>query len=163
VFGDEWWYKNLQMSEATFGVLCDQLRPYIQKTTTKYHFAVSFDKQIAVTIWRLTTNIEYRTNATLFGLGILTVCTVVCKTTAAVTQHLLPLYVQMPSEDQLREIVREFETLWGFAQVAGAINGTHILILKPIEYPSDYYNQKGFYSILMQELWIYKVVLSMST
>jgi len=31
----------------------------------------------------------------------------------------------------------------GLPQVAGAINGTHIPIIKPQDNPSDYYNQKG--------------------
>ena len=56
----------------------------------------------------------------------------------------------MPSQERLREIVQEFETLWGFPQVAGAIDGTHIPILKSTECPSDYYNRKGFYSIVIQ-------------
>ena len=150
VFGDGWWYENLRMSKATFVVLCNQLKPYIQKTITKYRMLVSVDKQIAVTIWHLATNTEYKTISTLFGIGISTVCIIVCNTTCAVTQHLLPLYVQMPSQKRLREIVQEFETLWGFPQVAGAIDGTHILILKPTECHSDYYNRKGFYSILIQ-------------
>ena len=111
---------------------------------------VSVDKQIAITIWHLATNTEYRTVSTLFGIGISTICIIVCNTTRAVTQHLLPLYVQMPSQERLREIVQEFETLCGFPQVAGAIYGTHIPILKPTEYQSDYYNRKGFYSILIQ-------------
>ena len=34
VFGDGWWYENLRISKATFGVLCNQLKPYIQKTIT---------------------------------------------------------------------------------------------------------------------------------
>ena len=42
------------------------------------------------------------------------------------------------------------ENLWGFPQVVGAIDGSHIPILKPIECPSDYYNRKGFYSLLLQ-------------
>ena len=56
----------------------------------------------------------------------------------------------MPSQERLREIVQEFETVWSFPQVAGAIDGTHIPILKPTECPSDYYNRKGFYSIVIQ-------------
>lgn len=111
---------------------------------------VPVDKQIAVTIWHLATNIEYRTIAALFGIGISTVCTIVCNTTRAITQHLLPQYVQMPSRGRLREILQEFETLWGFPQVVAALDGTHIPILKPTECPSDYYNRKGFYSILIQ-------------
>ena len=75
---------------------------------------------------------------------------IVCNTTCAITQHLLPLYVQIPSQERLREIVQEFETLWDFPQVAGATDGTHIPILKLTECPSDHYNRKGFCSILLQ-------------
>ena len=56
----------------------------------------------------------------------------------------------MPSQGRLRETLQEFETLWGFPQVVAALDGTHIPILKPTECPSDYYNCKGFYSILIQ-------------
>ena len=122
-FGDEWWHENLRMSKATFGVLCDKLRPHISKEVTKYHLPVAVDMQVAVTIWHLATNIEYRTIAELLGLGISTVCTIVCRTTSAITHYLLPLNVQIPSESRLREIIQEFETLWGFPQVAGAIYG----------------------------------------
>ena len=77
-------------------------------------------------------------------------CNIVLKTCRVMAQQLLPKYVCIPDEDRLKEIVDEFEHLWGFPQVAGAIDGTHIPILKPKESPSDYYNRKGFYSILMQ-------------
>ena len=93
---------------------------------------------------------EYRTIAALFGLGVSTVCTIVLKTCDVIAKHLLPHYICMPNEQKLQEIVDEFENLWGFPQVAGAIDGSYIPILKPKESPSDYYNRKGFYSILVQ-------------
>ena len=101
-------------------------------------------------LWRLATNTEYRTIAALFGVGILTVCSIVHKTAQIVAEFLLPKYVCIPPEDKLKEIVAEFESLWGFPQVVGAIDGTHIPILHPQEIPSDYYNWKNFYSIIMQ-------------
>ena len=33
----------------------------------------------------------------------------------------------------------------GFSQVAGAIDGSHIPILRPDGIVSDYFNQKGYY------------------
>ena len=43
-----------------------------------------------------------------------------------------------------------FETTKGFPQAVGAIDGTHIPIIRPEQSPADYYNRKGYYSILMQ-------------
>ena len=41
---------------------------------------VSVEEQIAVTAWKLTTNVEYRTLASLFGLGGSTVGEIVVET-----------------------------------------------------------------------------------
>ena len=53
-------------------------------------------------------------------------------------------------------MVQGFETCWGFPQVAGAIDGSHVPIIKPLESASDYYNRKGFYSIILQGLVDYR-------
>ena len=37
-----------------------------------------------------------------------------------------------------REVVDGFEVQWGFPQVAGVIDETHIPIICPVENPSDY-------------------------
>ena len=47
-------------------------------------------------------------------------------------------------------IVNGFETRWGFPQCVGAIDGSHIPIASPQEYPADYYNRKGWHSIVLQ-------------
>jgi len=62
----------------------------------------------------------------------------------------MPKYVNLPSEERLKEITEEFETLWGFPQVIGATDGSHISILKLIKSASNYYNRKRFYSIILQ-------------
>ena len=83
----------------------------------------------------------------MFGIGISAVCETVYKTCQAIAKILLPRYVKLPQEEQVSEIIEEFKTLWGFPQT---IDGSHIPILKPQECPSDYYNRKGFYSIIVQ-------------
>ena len=47
--------------------------------------------------------------------------------------------------DVLAETVRVFEERIGFSPAAGVIDDTHIPTIRP-----DYYNRKGFYSLVMQ-------------
>ena len=105
---------------------------------------------LSVTLWRLATNAEYRTIASLFGLGISTVGNIVLETCQAIAKFLLPRYVKFPSPQMLKEIITGFEVLWGLPQTVGAVDGSHIPILKPVECASDYYNRKGYYSIILQ-------------
>ena len=41
-----------------------------------------------------------------------------------------------------------FETCLGFPQAAGAIDGLHMPIIHPDRNASDYYNRKGYYSVM---------------
>ena len=75
---------------------------------------VPVDTQLAVTIWRLATNIEYRVISAWFGLGISTICTILNKTCSVISQQLLPKYVHMPWEQKLKDVVDEFLSLWDF-------------------------------------------------
>ena len=109
------------------------------------------EERVAVTIWKLATNVEYRTLAQLFGLGKVTVGNIVVETCHAISMHLLPKYVQIPTGNRLKDIVDGFEMSWSFPQAAGAIDGSHIPIVRPQESASDY-NWKGYYSIIMQGL-----------
>ena len=38
----------------------------------------------------------------------------------------------------------------GFPQVSGAIDGTHVPIVAPQESTADFYNQKGYCSVVVQ-------------
>ena len=113
---------------------------------------MTVEERVAVTVWKLATNIEYRTLAGLFGLGRSTVGKIVVETCHAIATHLFSIYVFIPSGEKLKEVVDGFEEFWGFPQVAGAIDGTHIPIIRPDESASDYYDRKEYYSIIMQGL-----------
>ena len=85
-------------------MLCTELGPYVRKHVTRMKFPVAVDKQAAVTIWRLATNIEYRTVSALFGLGISTVCTIVNRACYTISRYLIPKYVGLPQGHKLKEI-----------------------------------------------------------
>lgn len=150
---DDWWKQNFRMSRNTYNIVCSELRPHLEKQVTCLRLPISVEERVAVTIWKLATNIEYRTLSALFGLGrsILT-GQIVMETCQAISTHFLPRYVQIPQGDLLKEIVEGFEVCWGFPQTARAIDGTHITIIRPLNSASDYYNRKCFYSVIVQAL-----------
>ena len=85
--GTSWWKQNLRMSQDTFNIICNEWCPYIQKKWTNMRSPVSVEEWIAVTAWKLATNVEYRTLASLFGLGRSTVGEIVVETCEVVTTY----------------------------------------------------------------------------
>ena len=150
LFRDKWWKDNLRMTQDSFEVLVTELRPLIEKKDTHMRKAVGVEERIAVTIWKLATTVEYQTLAALFGLGRSMVGKIVLETCQAIATKLFPRYVCIPQGNMLREVVDGFEKRWGFPQVAAAIDGSHIPIIRPVDSASDYFNRKQFYSIIPQ-------------
>ena len=65
--------ENLRMSASTFQAIVTRTGPAISRQDTQLYIrkAIPVNIHIAVTIWRLATNAEYRTLSHLFSLGML--------------------------------------------------------------------------------------------
>ena len=135
------------MSHSTFMYLCDKLQSGIEKQNTIMRRAISTEKRVAIMLWFLATGTDYRTIGHLLGVSKSTVCVVTKVVCAVIVKHLLPEYIKIPTGTALKVVIDGFKDDLGFPQCAGAVDGTHI---PPQEYPADYYNRKGWHSILMQ-------------
>ena len=51
--------------------------------------------------------------------------------------------------EEWEEKARDFQEVWNFPHAIGAIDGKHIRVKCPLGGGSEYYNYKGFHSILM--------------
>ena len=84
---------------------------------------------MAVTLWKLATNVEYRTLAQLMVIGRSTACEIVNSVSEAITCHLLSRYISSPIDEvEVQEVMDECEGKTGFPQVIGAIDGCRIQI-----------------------------------
>ena len=138
-FGNNWWRENLRLSQSTFNIICTELHPFISRRDTILRACISVEERVAITIWKLATNIEYRSNRTLselFGVGKSTVCEIVNDTYQQIVINLLPKYVNIPKGERLKEVLDGFETTKGFPLAVGAIDGTHIPIIRPEQSPA---------------------------
>jgi hypothetical protein len=60
--------------------------------------------------------------------------------------HLLKKIVTLPNEHWFCEMAREFEALHDIPYIVQASNGSHILILTPVNGGEDCYYLKSFHS-----------------
>ena len=86
--------------------------------------AIPAEQRVALTLWFLPTNADYRTIGHLFGVSKSTV-RVTKDVCAAIVSILLPKYIRIPAD--LKDVVEGFKHKWGFPQCAGAVDGTHQL------------------------------------
>ena len=140
------------MQHSTFSYLCKKLRPAIIRQNTHLRKAISVEQRVAITLWCLATPCEYRTVAHLFGVARSTVCTIVHDTCLAITNSLLKIYISFPTGESLKTVINGFEHKWGFPQCVGAIDGCHVPISAPLMNHTDYYNRKGWYSMIIQAI-----------
>ena len=149
-FSPKDWLENFRMSKDTFLYLCDRLRSTICKKDSNMRKAITVDHRVAVTVWTLATPCEYRTIGHLFGISRSSVCKIVHETCEAICNVLLQEYIRFPKSNELETTIRRFEQKWGVPQCVGAIDGSHIPVCAPANMHTDYYNRKGWYSMLVQ-------------
>ena len=57
--------------------------------------------------------------------------------------------IKFPVGEELK-VVNEFNEMWRFLNCGGVINGCCIPIIASTELHSDYYNRKGWFSMILQ-------------
>ncbi|XP_024121281.1 protein ANTAGONIST OF LIKE HETEROCHROMATIN PROTEIN 1 [Oryzias melastigma] len=150
-FTDTQWVQNFRMTQETFTYLCARLRPAMEKKNTNFRACLPLRKRVAIALWKLATNSEYRSIGHLFGVSKSSVCRCVQDLCKAVCAVLLPELIRFPDPEKLKDMADRFETRWGLPQCVGAIGGSHIPIIAPQEHHTDnYLNPKGRHSILLQ-------------
>ncbi|XP_028834153.1 protein ANTAGONIST OF LIKE HETEROCHROMATIN PROTEIN 1 [Denticeps clupeoides] len=144
------WLEKFRMSKETFFYLCGILKPRLARQDTRLRPALPLEKRIAVALWRLATNVEYRIISELFGVGRSTVCKCVRDVCHAIAAILKPLYLRTPSEQELEDTTEVFQSRWGFPHCVGALGSLHVPIIAPSSNTDSYWNSSGWLSVVMQ-------------
>ena len=91
--------------------------------------------------------------ANAFGIGKSPVLIIIRRVTKAVSVHLAPKYIPIPSseEEEVQEMLLQFYERHGFPQCLGAVDGTYIAIKIPsITFSSGFINRKGHFTLNCQ-------------
>ncbi|XP_020220285.1 protein ALP1-like isoform X2 [Cajanus cajan] len=156
-FPEEEFRRWFRMSRSTFDMICDELDAAITKKNTMLRDAIPVRQRVAVCIWRLATGDPLRLVSKRFGLGISTCHKLVLEVCGAIRTVLMPKFLNWPSEEKMKRVKEDFESISGIQNIGGSMYTTHIPIIAPKISVSAYFNkrhternQKTSYSITVQ-------------
>ena len=134
-----------RMTKNTFNYLVEELRPHIERRNTRLRRCISVEHRIAITLWRLATNVDYRTLGSLFGVAKCTVCVIFLDTINAITTVLQGRHIVIPTGQRLQVCNYNVQTII-----------TLILIIEP------YLCYKEALSFVVYFLWndFFRITLS---
>ena len=136
------------MSTERMEHLLSLVAPLITKTDTNFRKAISPAQRLVLTLRFLASGDSQISLTYLFHMGKKTVSRVISETCETLHEILCNKYLNAPKKkEQWKKISNDFEELWQFSHVIGAINGKHIRIQAPNKSGTLFHNYKGFFSL----------------
>jgi hypothetical protein len=149
-YDDRRWVQNFRFTKDAVFQMSAVLAPLCARKDTKYRRAVPMRVRVACTLYKLAHGASFLQCSESFAIGKSTVSGIVRDIVHAVNIQFRS-EIGFPSGNRLQTVMSDFQEFCGFPGVAGAIDGTHIHIRKPVVAPEDYFNFKSSgYTIQMQ-------------
>ena len=100
----------------------------------------------------LATGDSYNGLKARFHLGLTTVHRAIKETCDAIWEVLKDDMLPMLTQERWMEIEEGFKNRWGFPNCLGTLDGKHVMIRKPCNAGSLFFNYKGYHSIVLMAL-----------
>ena len=125
------WKDNMRMSRDDFMALVDKLRHYLSPDSESFRKdTISMEKKVAMTLYYLKDQGSLRMTANVFGIAKSTLSVTIHRVCKAINVILGPDLIKFPStKEEIERVTPAFEAKFGFPQVIGCIDGTHMKIL----------------------------------
>ena len=141
------------MSADRFEHLLSLVGPVIKKEDTHLRESISAEQRLVITIRFLASGDAQQSLCYSFRLGKTTISNIISETCEALYEQLKPIYLTAPStERHWLDIAKTFEETWDLPHVIGAIDGKHIRMQCPQFTGTQYYNYKGFFSLVLMAI-----------
>ena len=122
----------------------------LQKKDTNMREAIPAGQRLALTLRFLATGETYASLHYQFRVSVPSICRIVPEICDVIYNTLKSEYLKFPeSEEDWLKIATGFEEKWQLPHCVGAADGKHIRIIHPPKSGSEFYNYKGFFSIVL--------------
>ncbi|XP_036320822.1 uncharacterized protein LOC118735273 isoform X2 [Rhagoletis pomonella] len=139
-----------RMSIDQFNEVHSLVDTKIKKSDTRMRCAITTRVRLAITLRYLATGDSFRSLEFLSHISRKTISKFLPEVLEALTEALQEEYLKTPTtEKEWLDVANNFESLWQFPHTLGAIDGKHIRLKAPPNSGSDYFNYKGYFSVVL--------------
>ncbi|CAI6346434.1 unnamed protein product [Macrosiphum euphorbiae] len=144
-------YRNyLRMDSQDFKLLLELIGPKIEKQNTVMRMAITAEERLIATLRFLATGRSYEDLKFSTCISAPSLSYIIPETCKEIFEALKKDYMKFPtSKEEWQDISIGFQNRWQFVNCGGSIDGKHIRILQPPGTGAQFYNYKGFYSIVL--------------
>lgn len=144
---------TLRMRLDVYAKLLIIMKPHLRKQYTNWRKPISAEVRLAVTLRFLAMGDGFRSLSQQFRIGLSTTREIVLETCQKIYNVLQEEYLSTPTNVQeWLAISQKFNTRWHMPHVLGCLDGKHVRIARPRRSGSQYYNYKGYFSIVLMAI-----------
>ncbi len=138
---------------AMFQEMVDRLTPLICKLDTNYNKALDTGLKVAITLAYMATGDSSKSLQYGFCVAYNSSCLLIAEVTSAILDAYHEEVIVTPTTpDDWMVIANNNSCKWQYHHCLGTIDGKHVVIRKPMNAGSYYYNYKNFHSIILMAL-----------
>ena len=147
-------YRNFTRMEPPFFDLIEKtITPHLRKSETNFRKPLEVGLKLAVTLRHLSTGKNYTSLQYHWRVGRTTICKFVPKVCKAILCEFQKEYLTCPTQnDDWKSVEEKFRNRWKVPNAVGALDCKHIAIKKRMKSGSEYFNHKGYFSLLLLAL-----------
>jgi hypothetical protein len=135
-FEEDRWLENFQMNKVMLFSITDRLKVVLQIQNTKYRQSIPIEIPMCCTIFKLAQSANFIICNEFFTIGKLIVFLVLHEFVATFISTYNDLII-WPRGEALAIVMDDLKIWCGFPSVQGAIDGTHISIVKLVLFLED--------------------------
>ena len=140
----------MRMPTQMFDEIVARLTPRLTKETTNWRAPLEPGLKVAITLRHLASGSKYREMQYGWRVPHNTISIVVREVCQAIVQEYRDEMLTPPNTAaEWRQVTDQWMQRWNFPNVVGAIDGKHVACRAPRNSGSDFYNYKGFFSIIL--------------
>lgn len=140
----------MRMPPDMFDEIVQRLTPRLTKQTTNFRVPLDPGMKVAITLRHLASGAKYHDMQYAWRVPHNTISKVVREVCEAIIEEYLEEQMSPPTtEEGWRQLSDDWYQRWNFPHVVGAVDGKHVACKAPPNSGSEYYNYKGFFSVIL--------------